>query len=105
MLDLGAGYGALTVPLARTGARIVAIELDPRLARTLARRFESQPLVTTVQADLRTVPLPRRPFRVVASPPFSLTTLLLRRLLDDPAPHLLSDPRGRAHPDPAPPRA
>ena len=37
-----------------------------------------------VEADLRQVKLPRREFLVVASPPFSLTTALCRRLLGDP---------------------
>lgn len=85
VLDLGAGYGALTGPLARTGARVVAIELDPGLAGRLRRRFGDEPGVSVVEADLRKVPLPRRPFQVVASPPFALTTLLCRRLLGDPA--------------------
>jgi 23S rRNA (adenine-N6)-dimethyltransferase len=85
VLDLGAGYGALTGPLARAGARVIAIERDPRLAERLRRRFAAEPLVGVVEADLRQVPLPRRPFLVVASPPFSLTTLLCRRLLGDPA--------------------
>jgi len=84
VLDLGAGYGALTGPLARSGARVIAIERDPRLAARLRRRFADEPLVRVVEADLRRVPLPRRPFLVVASPPFSLTTLLFRRLLGDP---------------------
>jgi 23S rRNA (adenine-N6)-dimethyltransferase len=84
VLDLGAGYGALTAPLAGTGARVIAIERDPRMAARLRRRFAAEPLVNVVEADLRFVPLPRRPFLVVASPPFSLTTLLLRRLLGDP---------------------
>jgi len=83
VFDLGAGYGALTVPLARTGARVIAIELDPRLAARLRRRFADEPQVGVVEADLRRVPLPRRPFHVVASPPFALTTLLCRRLLGD----------------------
>ena len=83
VFDLGAGYGALTRPLARSGARVIAIELDPALAERLRRRFSGQPLVSVVEADLRTVPLPRQPFHVVASPPFALTTLLCRRLLGD----------------------
>jgi 23S rRNA (adenine-N6)-dimethyltransferase len=83
VFDLGAGFGALTAPLARTGARVIAIELDPRLAGRLRRRFGDEPQVGVVEADLRQVALPRRPFRVVASPPFALTTLLCRRLLGD----------------------
>jgi 23S rRNA (adenine-N6)-dimethyltransferase len=83
VFDLGAGYGALIAPLVRTGAKVIAIELDPRLAERLRRRFGGEPQVGVVEADLRQVPLPRRPFRVVASPPFALTTLLCRRLLGD----------------------
>ena len=85
VFDLGAGYGALTGPLARTGARVIAIERDQRLAGRLRRRFAGTGQVSVVEADLRSVPLPRRPFYVVASPPFALTTLLCRRLLGDPA--------------------
>jgi 23S rRNA (adenine-N6)-dimethyltransferase len=88
VFDLGAGYGALTGPLARTGARVIAIERDPRLARRLRNRFAGTAEVSIVEADLRVVPLPRRPFYVVASPPFALTTLLCRRLLGDPATRL-----------------
>lgn len=83
VFDLGAGYGALTAPLARSGARVIAIELDPALAERLRRRFRAESLVGVVEADLRRVPLPRRPFHVVASPPFALTTVLCRRLLGD----------------------
>ncbi len=83
VFDLGAGYGALTGPLAGTGARVIAVELDPALARRLRRRFGDDPRVGVVEDDLRRVPWPRRPFQVVASPPFALTTLLCRRLLGD----------------------
>jgi 23S rRNA (adenine-N6)-dimethyltransferase len=85
VLDLGAGLGAITARLAARGARVVAVERDPRLAAALRRRFDRDPRVRVVEADLRTVPLPRREFLVVASPPFSLTTALCRRLLGDPA--------------------
>jgi 23S rRNA (adenine-N6)-dimethyltransferase len=85
VLDLGAGGGAITTALAAAGARVIAVEHDPRMAARLRRRFDADPRIQVVQADLRTVPLPRRDFLVVASPPFSLTTALCRRLLGDPA--------------------
>jgi 23S rRNA (adenine-N6)-dimethyltransferase len=85
VLDLGAGDGAITAGLAAAGARVIAVERDPRLAAGLRRRFGRDPLVRVVEADLRTVPLPHREFLVVASPPFSLTTALCRRLLGDPS--------------------
>jgi 23S rRNA (adenine-N6)-dimethyltransferase len=85
VLDLGAGYGALTGPLAATGARVIAVELDPALAGRLRRRFAGEPAVRVAEADLRQLPWPRRPFHVVASPPFALTTQLCRRLLGDRA--------------------
>jgi 23S rRNA (adenine-N6)-dimethyltransferase len=85
VLDLGAGRGAITAALAAAGARVIAVEQDPRLAAGLRRRFDGDPGVRVVEADLRRVPLPRREFLVVANPPFSLTTALCRRLLGDPA--------------------
>jgi len=85
VLDLGAGSGAITAVLAAAGARVIAVEQDPRLAAGLRRRFDGDPGVRVVEADLRRVPLPRREFLVVASPPFSLTTALCRRLLGDPS--------------------
>ena len=75
-LDIGAGGGALTAPLARTGADVIAVELDPLLAARLRSRFPR-----VVEADALTVPLPREPFRVVANLPFAVGTSLLRRLL------------------------
>jgi 16S rRNA A1518/A1519 N6-dimethyltransferase RsmA/KsgA/DIM1 with predicted DNA glycosylase/AP lyase activity len=84
VLDLGAGYGAVTAALAGTGARVIAVERDPRLAGRLSRRFDGDPRVRVVEADVREVPLPRRDFLVVANIPFGVTTDLLRRLLGDP---------------------
>lgn len=84
VFDLGAGYGALTAGLATTGARVIAVEIDARLAGRLQRRFSSDANVRVIRGDIRVIPLPRRRFHVVASMPFSATTALLRRLLGDP---------------------
>jgi 23S rRNA (adenine-N6)-dimethyltransferase len=85
VLDLGAGRGAITAALASSGARVIAIERDPRYAAGLRRRMAGHSRVSVVEADLREVPLPRRDFLVVASVPFSITTALLRRLAGDPS--------------------
>jgi 23S rRNA (adenine-N6)-dimethyltransferase len=87
IVDIGAGQGALTLACAEVGARVVAVEHDPVWARQLRRAVRAAGFddrVSVVFADARTWPLPDEPFRVVANPPFTLSTELLRRLLDDP---------------------
>lgn len=79
VLDVGAGDGVITRALLDTGARVVAVELHPVRAAQLRRRFAGRP-VTVVRADATDLRLPRRPFVVVANPPFAATTSLLRRL-------------------------
>jgi len=79
VVDLGAGHGALTRALARAGARVVAVERDPRLAAEL-RGAERQ----VVEGDALAFRWPREPFAVVANLPFGVTTAVVARLLGDP---------------------
>lgn len=79
VLDVGAGTGALTGPLLDAGARVIAVEAHPARAAELRRRFGRA--VVVVQADAADLRLPRRPYGIVASPPFAVTTPLLRRIL------------------------
>jgi len=80
VLDLGAGTGAITRHLAATGARVLAVELHPARVAELHRRFAGCANVEVVRTDLDRLRLPTRPFRVVANPPFGLTTSVVRRL-------------------------
>jgi SAM-dependent methyltransferase len=96
VLDVGAGLGALTAPLVRAGAQVVAVELHPGRAEKLRRRFADEP-VTVVRADAADLRLPSRPFRVVSSPPYGISTALLKRLLApgsrfSPHPHMSTRP-------------
>jgi 23S rRNA (adenine-N6)-dimethyltransferase len=87
VVEIGAGFGRLTAPLRAAGARVVAVEIDPELAGPLRRRHRGGQ-VTVVQADFLVVPPPAEPHRVIGNVPFAITTPILRRLLDDPAPGL-----------------
>ncbi len=82
VLDVGAGTGALTAALVAVGAQVVAIELHPQRLIQLAERFDRRE-VTVVRADASDLRLPRRPFKVVANPPFGITTSLIKRLLSN----------------------
>ena len=79
MLDVGAGRGVITGELLRAGAHVVAVELHPERAAFLREQFDGR-RVTVVRADATDLRIPRRPFKVVANPPFGATTALLRRL-------------------------
>ncbi len=79
VVDVGAGTGALTGPLVDVGARVIAVEAHPGRAEALRRRFGRN--VVVVQTDAADLRLPRHSYRVVANPPFAVTSPLLRRLL------------------------
>jgi 16S rRNA (adenine1518-N6/adenine1519-N6)-dimethyltransferase len=99
-LEIGAGTGALTLPLAATGAPIVAVEIDRDLARDLARlvpanvtllvgdvlALDALPVLTGLQPQLPPVAAigPRAPrrFRVVGNLPYNLSTPIISHLID-----------------------
>ena len=80
VVDLGAGEGALTAALVDAGARVIAVELHPRRADRLRARFADE-RVSVVQCDIGDFRLPPRPFRVVANPPYAMSSAVLRSLL------------------------
>lgn len=79
VLDLGAGDGAITRHLVAAGARVVAFELHPDRAAALRRAFDAK-VVKVVRADVADLRLPTRDFHVVANPPFSVVSPVLRRI-------------------------
>jgi 23S rRNA (adenine-N6)-dimethyltransferase len=82
VVEIGGGTGMLTEPLVRSGARVVVVERDRRLAVALRARFAS---VRVVEADAARYSWPRdEPFQVVANLPFAGSRAILARLLADP---------------------
>lgn len=78
VLDLGAGRGSLTRPLAATGARVIAVELHGGRARALREAVRGD--VKVIEEDAAVMALPRAPYRVVANPPFAVSTSIIRNV-------------------------
>jgi 23S rRNA (adenine-N6)-dimethyltransferase len=81
VVEIGPGTGALTRPLARRAARVVAVELDGALCERLRAGLVAEPHVELVHADFLRWPLPRAPYKVFANVPFAHTSEILRRLV------------------------
>ncbi|MFW6690505.1 class I SAM-dependent methyltransferase [Streptomyces sp. MAR4 CNX-425] len=65
VLEIGCGTGQATVPLARRGCRVTAVELGADMARVARRNLAGFPDVTVVNAAFEEWPLPPEPFDVV----------------------------------------
>lgn|SRR5699024_1471435 len=79
IMELGAGDGAVTMPLSRSGRSVTAVELDPKRARRLQNRTPDH--VTVLNHDILRVRLLRCPHVLVGNLPFHLTTAVLKRLM------------------------
>jgi 16S rRNA (adenine1518-N6/adenine1519-N6)-dimethyltransferase len=85
VLEVGAGLGTLTVALARTGARVLAVEVDGRFIPLLRAVCAPFPRVRIVHADamgLGPALLPAAVTKVVANLPYSIASPLLINLLE-----------------------
>ena len=88
LVEIGAGRGVLTAALAETAGRVIAVEKDERLIPTLESSMPAN--VEVVHADILTMDfreLSRRTgvpaLRVVGNIPYSISSPLLFRVLDD----------------------
>ena len=81
-LEIGPGKGALTLPLAARAARVVAVEIDDRLAGELSARAPANLEIVRADAlatDLRA--LVPRGGRLVGNLPYYVSSPLMRRFL------------------------
>jgi 16S rRNA (adenine1518-N6/adenine1519-N6)-dimethyltransferase len=93
VVEVGAGVGTLTGPLAERAARVLALELDDQLVDILRERFSASPNIEIVQGDVLRVSLSDlvdRSYKVVGNLPYYITSAVLRRFLSGtPRPQLM----------------
>lgn len=88
VLEIGPGFGVLTTELLQTGAKVIAVELDKRLASSLRQTFRGQKNFQLIEDDIFNVRLDELfqagKYKLVANLPYSSTSLILRNFLTLP---------------------
>lgn len=78
VVEIGAGLGALTEPLARRAGHVLAVEVDRRIAALLEQRLAPVPNVTVLCDDILRVPAARVRGAVIAGAiPYAITSPIL----------------------------
>jgi 16S rRNA (adenine1518-N6/adenine1519-N6)-dimethyltransferase len=84
VFEIGPGRGALTVPLARSGAEIVAYEIDGALVDLLREKLATSNNVELCHADIRAVDFDeaarergRTSYKLAGNIPYNLTSTIL----------------------------
>ena len=86
VVEVGPGLGSLTLGLLETGASVVAIEIDNRLATQLpltVERFQPGAPLTVIMQDAMTITeLPGHPTSLVANLPYNISVPVLLHFLE-----------------------
>ena len=94
VLEIGPGFGALTVELAKRAAKVVAIEIDEDVIPQLIENLKEYPNVTVIQGDAVEVDLRAlieeqfgdMPVAIVGNLPYYITSPLMMRFLEEELP-------------------
>jgi 16S rRNA (adenine1518-N6/adenine1519-N6)-dimethyltransferase len=86
VVEVGPGLGSLTLGILETGAAVVAVEIDDRLAGQLpltVQLMQPEAQLTVIRADaLKIAELPGEPTRLVANLPYNVSVPVLLHLLE-----------------------
>jgi len=86
VVEIGPGLGSLTLGLLEAGARVIAVEIDKRLAEqlplTVGMMQPAADLTVVVDDAMRVVDLPGQPTHLVANLPYNISVPVLLHFLE-----------------------
>jgi len=83
VLEIGAGIGTVTRVIAERCLKVLAVEIDKRLVELLRRELRDFDNVEIISANILDMSIPRVD-KVFSNTPFSISSPLLFKLLDEP---------------------
>jgi len=75
-LEVGAGFGFLTRLLSEQCKKVIAVEVDPKLAQALCEQVKDSKNIELIEGDILETPVPAFN-KVVSTPPYSISSPLL----------------------------
>ena len=92
VIEVGPGRGALTNDLAKRTSRLIAVEVDPALAGSLAQKHKDDEHVSIVEGDVLEMPVEEilnrggggLPYVVVGNLPYFIGSAIVRKFLQAP---------------------
>jgi 16S rRNA (adenine1518-N6/adenine1519-N6)-dimethyltransferase len=82
VLEIGSGFGFLTELLAEKADKVIAIEVDSKLAEILEKKFAGIKKIKTYCGDFLKLSLEEGYNKVISNPPYSIASKILFKLLD-----------------------
>ena len=87
VVEIGPGRGSLTEALLTRAARVVAIEIDPKLVELLREKYAHEPRLTIIEADVLDIDLGEAAggeYALAGNVPYYITTPILFQALRPP---------------------
>ena len=86
ILEIGAGIGTLTLPLAEEGGQVVALEKDKKIGEYLKEMTATYPQIKIIcgdflKLDLAEILSSANNWKVISNPPYNITGPLLSKLI------------------------
>lgn len=88
VLEIGPGFGVLTQELAKQVKKVIAVELDKRMAEALKEELKEFKNVEIINADIlktqsEKLKIQNKNYKIVANIPYNITSAILRKFLSE----------------------
>lgn len=93
VLEIGPGFGVLTLELAKRAARVVAVEADKKIVevlREILRAYKNVEIVeeNILKSPIKNYQLPNYNYKLVANLPYQITSAVFKKFLEsEPRPN------------------